>query len=97
MLEQKRALTLSTDVRTWVVESRRQPGVRVLPLSADILIAGPRLPSWLSKGKRTPHKDPADRWIVATARHTNAVLITCDEQILQYAEEGHVQACDAHP
>lgn len=97
MLEQKGVLTLSTELRTWIAESRRPPGARVLPLSIDVLIDGPRLPAWLGKGRRTPHKDPADRWIVATARHTNAVIVTCDAEMLQYAVEGHVQAFDARP
>jgi PIN domain nuclease of toxin-antitoxin system len=33
------------------------------------------------------HGDPADRLIVATARHRNAVLVTRDGSILEYAVE----------
>ncbi len=38
------------------------------------------LPAW-------KHADPADRLIVATARHLNALLVTRDGAILDYAEE----------
>jgi PIN domain nuclease of toxin-antitoxin system len=41
------------------------------------------------------HNDPADRIIVATARHHEAPLLTVDRAILAYAEKGHLQAIDA--
>lgn len=41
------------------------------------------------------HKDPADRIITATALYWNMPLVTADETILAYAEEGHVRAIDA--
>ncbi len=41
------------------------------------------------------HKDPADRMIVATARHLDVPLLTADRTILAYAKAGHVQAIDA--
>lgn len=97
MLEQKGTVTLSAELRRWIAETRRPPGVRVLPLSLDVLIDGPRLPRWFKHGTRTEHRDPADRWIVATARQTNATIITCDEEILHYAGQGHVHAFDARP
>lgn len=38
------------------------------------------------------HKDPADRFIVATARITGMMLVTTDRHILAYAALGHVRA-----
>ena len=38
------------------------------------------------------HKDPADRFLVATARALDCVLMTRDSKILAYAEQGHVKA-----
>ena len=38
------------------------------------------------------HRDPADRFLVATARALNAPLVTRDQRILDYAAAGHVQA-----
>ena len=41
------------------------------------------------------HADPADRLIVATARHRRVPLVTADRAILAYAAEGHVRVIDA--
>ena len=38
------------------------------------------------------HKDPADRFIVATARVAGMTLVTTDSHILTYAALGHVRA-----
>jgi PIN domain nuclease of toxin-antitoxin system len=39
-----------------------------------------------------PHGDPADRMIVATARHLGASVVTRDSRILAYARRRHVAA-----
>jgi len=39
--------------------------------------------------------DPADRLIVATARHLGAVLVTADTALLADGERGHVQVLSA--
>ena len=44
---------------------------------------------------QTFHRDPADRLIVATARVTNATLMTRDRRILDYAARGHLTAIAA--
>ncbi len=95
MLEQRGTLTLSADLHRWVAASRVAPGVRIVPLSLTVLIDGPRLPRWLTRNSAAPHEDPADRWIVATARQHHAVVVTRDDEILHYAEQGHVRAFDA--
>ena len=41
------------------------------------------------------HRDPSDRWVVATARVAGATLVTADKLILAYAAAGHVQALRA--
>jgi PIN domain nuclease of toxin-antitoxin system len=95
MLELRGTVTLSADLHAWIAASRLAPGLRIVPLSPGILIDGPRLPTWQKKGSQIIHKDPADRWIVATARQRHAVVITRDEEILHYADQGHVRAFDA--
>ena len=35
--------------------------------------------------------DPADRFLVATARARNATLVTADQRILDYSKLGHVK------
>jgi PIN domain nuclease of toxin-antitoxin system len=64
------------------------PGVRLAPLEAAIAVASVSLPGNL-------HPDPADRIIVATARHHGWPLVSADSAILDYARAGHVQALDA--
>ena len=44
---------------------------------------------------RSFHADPADRLIVATARHWDAPLLTADDAILAYGVHGHVRTVDA--
>ena len=43
----------------------------------------------------SPHGDPADRVIVASARHLGAPLVTADRKILAYSRQGHLQAANA--
>jgi PIN domain nuclease of toxin-antitoxin system len=60
-------------------------GIRPAPLTPDIAIDASQLPG-------EPHGDPADRMIVATARHLGASVVTRDSRILAYARRGHVAA-----
>jgi PIN domain nuclease of toxin-antitoxin system len=41
------------------------------------------------------HADPADRILVATARHLGATLVTADKSLLEVAKKGFVVAMDA--
>ena len=68
----------------------RAPGVTLLPLSPEIAVESTRLPG-------SPHGDPADRILVASARVAGARLATRDEGILRYAADGHVRVLDARP
>ena len=61
------------------------PGIQIVPLSIDISVASTQLP-------RDFHVDPADRIIVATARHLGATLVTEDKLILTYSQAGHMKA-----
>jgi PIN domain nuclease of toxin-antitoxin system len=90
MLEAARRLELSVDVRAWVGRALSFPGVRLKGLSPAIAIESTRLPGRL-------HRDPADRILIATARLLGAALVTCDERIVAYAKQGHVNVVDATP
>ncbi len=94
---QKGELLVSGDLRTWLRDQRRYPGVRVLPISGSLSIEATSLPEWTRKSDKRPHKDPSDRFIVAEARRRNAVLITCDALMIGYARKGHVVVFDARP
>ncbi|MDQ5917640.1 MAG: hypothetical protein QG660_751, partial [Pseudomonadota bacterium] len=57
-------------------------------LSPEIAVASTRLPGEI-------HADPADRIIVATARHLGATLVTADGLLLAYGAAGHMKFLDA--
>lgn len=94
---QKGDLLVSGDLRAWVREQTRYPGVRVASITGGLSIDATSLPEWVRKSDRKPHKDPTDRFIVAEARRRNAVLVTCDTLMIEYARQGHVVAFDARP
>lgn len=85
MLVAKQRLRLDRDVMAWVDEALARPGLRLAALEPSITVASTRLPGEL-------HADPADRLIVATARHLGATLVTADVALLAYAEAGHLSA-----
>jgi PIN domain nuclease of toxin-antitoxin system len=89
-LEALGRLDLSMDVRTWVGRALAFPGVRLKGLSPSIAIESTRLPG-------APHRDPADRILIATTRLMGASLVTCDEAVLAYAARGHLRVLDATP
>ena len=89
------ALELTSDLRAWVREQQREPGVRIWPLSPAVLVGSVQLPEWIRVRDGKPHRDPCDRFLVATARERHAVLVTSDAEILTYGRAGHVTACDA--
>jgi PIN domain nuclease of toxin-antitoxin system len=88
LLVSKSRLALPEDVLEWLQGSISASGIGVVPLSLEVSVASTRLPGEL-------HRDPADRLIVATARHLNALLITEDGLILNYAAQGHVRTVSA--
>jgi PIN domain nuclease of toxin-antitoxin system len=88
MLVAKSRLALSKDVIEWISEALAQPGIALLPLLPEIAVASTRLPG-------TAHGDPADRIIIASARHLGASVVTADRKILAYSRQGHVQATNA--
>lgn len=85
LLISRNRIGLSTRPELWFQELLAKPGIKLVDLSPQILIASSFLP-----GK--PPRDPADRIIIASARDLGATLITRDGLILKYAEEGQVSA-----
>jgi len=68
-------LALNRGLLEWVRSALELPGVRFADLSPEISIASTRLPCEM-------HADPADRILVATARHLGALLVTADQKLL---------------
>jgi PIN domain nuclease of toxin-antitoxin system len=88
LLVSKGRLTLRADVMDWVHDALAIPGVTLVPLEPEIAVASTRLPFEM-------HADPADRILVATARHLGATLVTADQALLEFARMGHFKALDA--
>ncbi|MBD3419601.1 MAG: PIN domain-containing protein [Chitinivibrionales bacterium] len=85
MLESKRRIVFSAEIGAWIEQALQAPGLSLVPLLPAISIDSTRLPG-------TFHGDPADRIIVATARHLQCPLITADKEICNYASQGAVRA-----
>jgi PIN domain nuclease of toxin-antitoxin system len=69
----------------WVELATGPAAFQVVPISPEVAIAATRLPGEL-------HRDPADRFLAATARVENMTLLTQDKQLLAYARQGHLRA-----
>lgn len=88
LLASKGRLTLGTDVIHWVRDALTIPGLTLVQLEPEIAVASTRLPFEM-------HPDPADRILVATARHLGATLVTADKDLLELAKKGHFKATNA--
>lgn len=71
------------DPKTWFAKLMSAPRIRAAPLRPEIAIEASFLPGEL-------HADPADRLLIATARHLGAPIVTRDSRIIAYGYSGHV-------
>lgn len=83
-LAARQRISLSTPIDAWLQIALNDPDLKLLELSPPVLLEATRLPGTL-------HKDPADRMILATARHHGLTLLTRDADILTYSKQGHVK------
>jgi PIN domain nuclease of toxin-antitoxin system len=72
------------DAKTWFARVLAAPAIREAPLTSAIAIDSSYLPSPL-------HGDPADRLLIATARHLSVPIVTRDQRISDYAAAGYVE------
>lgn len=84
MLVSKGRLVLDRDVGEWVQAALSLPGIRLEPISPEVAVASTRLPG-------TIHSDYADCMIAATTRHLGSKLITADQLLLDYGNDGHMK------
>lgn len=80
-------LSFRPDARTFVTNVFSWASVQVAPLTAEIAFDACYLPGDF-------HRDPADRFLVATARALGVPIVTRDEVIAAYAKAGHVALID---
>lgn len=84
MLVNKGRLSFGQEIGEWLRIALSMPGIQMVPLSIEISVASTQLLGDF-------HADPADRIIVATARHLGATLVTEDKLILTYSQAGHMK------
>jgi PIN domain nuclease of toxin-antitoxin system len=82
--QRAKPLNFAPDPKTWFAQFMAQSGVREAPYTADVAIESSYLPG-------APPKDPADRLLIATARHLNVTLVTRDQEIIAYSRAGHIR------
>lgn len=83
MLESRGRIRLACEIHEWVNRGLGGHGLELAPLSPSVAIDSTRLPGEV-------HGDPADRILIATARHYQCPLVTADQAILNYARDGAV-------
>ena len=86
LLESKQRIALPMPTQKWVALALGNPEIKLIGLDEpEIILDSCHLPEKF-------HADPADRFLVATARARNATLVTADQRILDYSKLGHVKA-----
>jgi len=80
-LVEKGRLVLPRPIADWLQNALAYPGITLMQLTPEIAVESTMLPGGF-------HKDPADQIIVATARIHDCLLVTEDQEILDYP---HVQ------
>jgi PIN domain nuclease of toxin-antitoxin system len=88
LLVKRGRINLGKSAQAWFEEAERLSAWRSIPLDIEIAIESAALPGEF-------HNDPADRFLVTTARINRFTLITADSAILEYSKAGHVKAIDA--
>jgi PIN domain nuclease of toxin-antitoxin system len=73
ILAEKGRIELSPSAKEWIMEALKRSPVKEAKLSHTIAIR--------SRDIELPHKDPADRFIAATAWENDLILITEDEKL----------------
>lgn len=83
LLASKKRIDLHRDPLEWLNAT-----LHLAPIEPEIAVASTRLPFDI-------HSDPADRIIVATARHLGATLVTADQSLLELGKKGHFRVLNA--
>ncbi|MBQ7652744.1 MAG: type II toxin-antitoxin system VapC family toxin [Victivallales bacterium] len=69
-------LKLSLPPTEWIAALRDAYGFSFLPLDSDVMLRAAQLPFF--------HRDPADRFIIATAQIHSLDIVTADRRFAQY-------------
>lgn len=77
MLVDRGRLELSLPLKDWLSLAEAAPEFRFVPLDPRSALRSVTLPGF-------PHRDPADRMVVATALELGATLVTADRRLHDY-------------
>jgi PIN domain nuclease of toxin-antitoxin system len=78
VLCQKGRMTLDQDVDVWIAHKLRAVPLREAPITNQVSLETARL--------QFTHRDPADRFLVATAKVFELTLVTADERLIKARE-----------
>jgi len=84
MLAQKQRISVYRRIADFLQTIEKIRGLNILQITANIAAESVTLPGDI-------HGDPADRIIIASCREISATLITRDQQILDWANLGHMK------
>ena len=84
VLSARGRIQLSVPLRDWVEKALSVPGIHFAPLDAVVAAESTLLPG-------QPQGDPADRFLIATARMRGVALGTRDRGIITYSRQGFVR------
>lgn len=76
-LQERGKITLKQHWRSWWDTLLKHTAWTCLPITAEIMAEAYSLPQPI-------HRDPADRVLIATARHERLTLVTADGKIIGY-------------
>lgn len=74
VLVEKGRVLLNLDTEEWVSRARRLSPIKDAPLTAEVALA--------TRHVELPHRDPADAFLVATAKTYGLALVTSDSRML---------------
>lgn len=74
VLVERGRVALRTDLATWVAEAFRRAPLHEAPLTHQVALATASI--------TLPHRDPADRFLAATAEVFELTLVTADERLI---------------
>ena len=77
MLVDRKRLELTIPVNVWIAHAQELPWLTFVPVDNRIAVESVFLDGF-------PHRDPADRIIVATTLGLNATLVTADTRLRDY-------------
>lgn len=78
LLAERGRIELTEDPRVWVVKVLSEIPMYEAPLTFQVALD--------SREVRLPHDDPADRFLAATARTQDLILLTADQRLLDCAD-----------